>query len=107
MVFKFIWLNKELTLKLVDYLIDMMKKLKPETKYPPSLQVYVKQDLTEFEELNNYGQYSVEFIVVVTELIMIQEKTNYPTGTMNVKVFERFRNTNDDIFAVVSAATFR
>jgi hypothetical protein len=99
--------NEELTLKLVDYLIDMMKKLEPETKYPPTLQVYDKQDLSEFEELNNYGEYSVEFIVVVTELIMIQEKTNYPTGTMNVKVFERFRDKHDDIFAVVSAATFK
>lgn len=99
--------NEELTLKLVDYLINMMKKLEPVTKYPPSLQVYDKQDLSEFEELNNYGEYSVEFIVVVTELIMIQEKTNYPTGTMNVKVFERFRDKHDDIFAVVSAATFK
>lgn len=100
-------LNEELTLKLVDYLINMMKKLKPVTQYPPSLQVYDKQNLSEFEELNNYGEYSVEFIVVVTELIMIQEKTNYPTGTMNVKVFERFRDKHNDIFAVVSAATFR
>ncbi len=99
--------NEELTLKLVDYLINMMKKLKPVTQYPPSLQVYDKQDLSEFEELNNYGEYSVEFIVVVTELIMIQEKTNYPAGTMNVKVFERFKDKHDDIFAVVSAATFR
>ena len=49
----------------------------------------------------------VEFIVIVTELIMIQEKTNYPTGNLNVKVFERFRDKHDDIFAVVSAATFR
>lgn len=97
--------NKELTLKLIDYLIDLMKKLKPETTYPPTLQVYSKQDLSKFDELNSYGQYSVEFIIVVTELIMIQEKTNYPTGTMNVKVFERFRDKHDDIFAVVSAAT--
>ena len=98
--------NEQLTLKLVDYLIDMMKKLKSETKYPPSLQVYDKQDISQFEELNKYGEHSVEFILVVTELIMIQEKTNYPNGTMNIKVFERFRNKHDDIFAVVSAATF-
>ena len=98
--------NKELTLKLVDYLIDMMKRLKPETNFPPSLQVYNKQDLDRFKELNQYGQYSVEFIQVVTELIMIQEKTNYPTGTMNIKVFESFRNKHNDIFSVVSAATF-
>ena len=99
--------NEELTLKLVDYLINMMKKLKPVTQYPPYLQVYGKQDFSEFEELNSYGEYSVEFIVVVIELIMIQEKTNYPTGMMNIKVFERFRDKHDDIFAVVSAATFR
>ena len=70
--------NKELTLKLVDYLIAMMKKLKPENKFPPSLQVYDKKELAQFEELNKYGQYSAEFILVTTELIMIQEKTNYP-----------------------------
>lgn len=99
--------NEELTLKLVNYLIEMMKKLKPETKYPPSLQVYNKEDIAQFEELNNYGEYSTEFILLVTELIMIQEKTNYPTGTLNIKVFERFRDRHDDIFSVVSAATFR
>lgn len=99
--------NKNLTIKLVDYLIEMMKKLKPETKFPPKLQVYDNKDIVQFEELNKYGEYSVEFIFVVTELIMIQEKTNYPKGTMNVKVFERFRDKNDDIFSVVSAATFR
>lgn len=98
--------NKKLTLKLVDYLIDMMKKLEPETKFPPSLQAYDKKDIDKFKELDKYGQYSVEFILVVTELIMIQEKTNYPTGTMNVKVFEKFRDKHNDIFSVVSAATF-
>ena len=98
--------NKELTLKLVDYLIAMMKKLKPENKFPPSLQVYDKKELAQFEELNKYGQYSAEFILVTTELIMIQEKTNYPKGTMNIKVFESFRDRHDDIFSVVSAATF-
>ena len=68
--------------------------------------MYNKKDLDRFEELNQYGQYSVEFILVVTELIMIQEKTNYPNGTMNIKVFESFRNKHADIFSVVSAATF-
>jgi hypothetical protein len=38
---------------------------------------------------------------------MIQEKTNYPKGTLNIEVFERFKNHYDDIFSVVSAATFR
>ncbi|MEM4194979.1 MAG: hypothetical protein QXY05_01610 [Candidatus Anstonellales archaeon] len=98
--------NKELTMKLVDYIIEMIKKVKPAEEYPPKLQVFSKEKLEEFKELNNYGEYSVEFLLVVVELIMIQEATNYPTGTMNLRLFEKFRY-GADIFSVVSAATFR
>ena len=98
--------NKELTLKLVDYLLQMMRNLHPETQFPPKIQFFEPKYIEQFQELNNYGQYSVEFILVVTELIMIQEKTNYPTGTMNIKVFEAFKNRYNDIFSVVSAASF-
>lgn len=100
--------NKELTMELVDHIInDIILKIKPATKFPPELQVFDPEQIKQFEELNHYGQYSVEFILVVLELIMIQEKTNYPTGTMNLKVFETFRDKHEDIFSVVSAATFR
>ena len=99
--------NKELTLKFIDYLIGIMHKLNQETKFPPTLQVYDKNAITLFEELTHYGEYSVEFLSVIFELIMIQEKTNYPTGTMNIKLFEKFRDKHEDIFSVVSAATFR
>jgi hypothetical protein len=37
---------------------------------------------------------------------MVQEKTNYPDGTMNLDLFRLFRE-GADIFSVVSAATFR
>lgn len=83
-----------LCLVFIFYSYFLSTQLKPETKFPPTLQVYDKKDIAQFEELNKYGEYSVEFIFVVTELIMIQEKTNYPTGTMNIKVFERFRDKN-------------
>lgn len=56
--------------------------------------------------MDTYGEYTVEFLLVVTELIMIQEKTNYPDGVMNLNLFQRFRD-GADIFSVVSAATFR
>lgn len=99
--------NKELTLKLINHIIEnIIKKISPVGKYPPELQIFKSEDISQFEELNNYGQYSIEFLLVVTELIMIQEKTNYPNGTMNLKVFESFRDKHQDIFSVVSAATF-
>lgn len=97
--------NEELTLKLIDYIIDVIKKIKPVEAYPPELQIFNKSELTNFEELNNYGEYSVEFIFAALELIMIQEKTNYPDGTINLTLFQKFRE-KADIFSIVSAATF-
>ncbi len=98
--------DKSLTMKLVDHIIDIIKKISPTKSYPPELQFFIPNSVAQFEELNQYGEYSVEFLLVVTELIMIQEKTNYPTGTMNLNLFKKFRNM-EDIFSVVSAATFR
>lgn len=98
--------NEDLTLKFIGYLIDMMQKLKPETTFPPSTQIS-NHPYSEFTELNQYGEYTVEFICSIIELIMIQEKTNYPNGNLNVKVFKMFRDNHKEIFRVVSAATFR
>lgn len=99
--------NEELTMKFVDHIINnIILKIKPATTFPPRLQVFKPEHIGEFKELDNYGEYSVEFILVVAELIMIQEKTNYPTGTLNLELFKKFRN-KEDIFSVVSSATFR
>lgn len=99
--------NEELTIQLVDHIINnIILKVKPANKFPPCLQIFRQEHVEQFKELNQYGEYSVEFILVVVELIMIQEKTNYPNGTMNLTLFKKFRN-REDIFSVVSAATFR
>ena len=99
--------NKKLTMQLVDHIINnIILRVKSSTTFPPKLQILSKEYITKFEELNNYGEYPVEFLLVITELIMIQEKTNYPKGTMNLNLFQKFRN-EEDIFSVVSAATFR
>lgn len=94
-------------MELIDHIInDIILKIKPTAKFPPELQVFKLEQVKQFEELDQYGEYPVEFILVVTELIMIQEKTNYPNGTMNLNLFKKFRNKGS-IFSVVSAATFR
>jgi len=99
--------DKKLTMQLVDHIINnIILKVRPATSFPPKLQVFHPQHVSQFQQLNNYGEYSVEFLLVVTELIMIQEKTNYPDGVMNLNLFQKFRK-GEDIFTVVSAATFR
>lgn len=62
--------------------------------------------MKQFQGVDAYGEYSVEFLLVITELIMIQEKTNYPSGILNLNLFRLFQG-EADIFSVVSAATFR
>ena len=98
--------NKKLTLALVKKFLGMLSKLEISTKFPPEFQEFSIDSLKSFEELNKYGEYSVEFLSAIFDLIMIQEKTNYPNGTINRKLFEAFLNEKD-IFSVVSAATFR
>jgi hypothetical protein len=98
--------DRDLTNQLIDHLIDMTGKLKPATAYPPRLQIYKEEHHSRFAPLNNWGEYSVEFLLVTIELIMIQEKTNYPCGTINLELLKSFRR-EDPIFQVVSRATFR
>ena len=98
--------NKSLTMQLVDHIInEIISKVKPSNTNPPVLQIFRPDHVKRFQALDAYGEYSVEFLLVITELIMIQEKTNYPGGSMNLKLFQLFRD-NADIFSVVSAATF-
>ena len=99
--------NRLLTMRLVDHIIDgIILRVDASTSNPPVLQVFSPDHVKQFEALNTYGEYSIEFLLVVTELIMIQERTNYPEGVLNLKLFQRFRD-EADIFSVVSAATFR
>lgn len=98
--------NKELTMELVKEFLQMLSELEPSTEYPPSFQKFSPNLLTRYKGLNAYGEYSVEFLAAIFDLIMIQEKTNYPDGTINKKLFEAFLN-EEDIFSVVSSATFR
>lgn len=99
--------NLSFTNALVDHIIqNIILKVSPAVSFPPSLQVFKPAHVKQFQALSQYGEYSVEFLLVMTELIMIQEKTNYPNGTINLNLFQKFRD-GADIFSIVSAATFR
>lgn len=90
----------------VDHIIDIIDATAPSNTRPPTLRTFDESHLEQFAGLNDIGEYSVEFLLVVIELIMIQERTNYPDGALNRRLFQRFRD-GADIFSVVSAATFR
>lgn len=98
--------NRALTTRLVDHIIqEIILRVQPSTSNPPGLQMFSPDHVTGFEELDAYGEYSVEFLLVITELILIQEKTNYPSGRLSLNLYKLFRD-GADIFSVVSAASF-
>ena len=100
-------LEPELSREFVDHVINgIIGQIKPSTSYPPGLQVFNTAHLSQFEGLSGISEYSPEFLLVVVELIMIQERTNYPEGVLNLQLFNKFRD-GEDIFSVVGAATFR
>jgi hypothetical protein len=97
--------DPEATMRFRNHLLAVHDRIVPAVEYPPRLQVFRPEDIEEFVNLNRFGEYDVEFFLVVAELIMIQERTNYPAGTVNRKMYEAFGEK--DIYSVVSAATYR
>jgi len=97
--------SPQLTLKLKEYFLKMFKSITPVREFPPKLQYFKPKYVEEFKDLDNVGEFSVEFLMVVTELIYLQEKTNYPEGTYTEELFEDFGVK--DRFSVIQKATWR
>lgn len=102
--------NKALVKEFVNYLLDVWEKIEPfktkEEQQKCELKYTNPENLGRFEELNKYGEYTVEFIGHVLELIMIQEKTGSVKAHMFKEVLEAIRD-DKDIFSIVSKATYR
>ncbi len=57
-----------------------------------------------YSELENKGEYSVKFLILMAKLLMFQEKTNYHQAYMFKKLLESLEH-GKDIFKIVSVAT--
>ncbi len=99
----------ELVKALVNYLIAMWDKVEPfSTKADQQkceLLFTNPENLAPFKELDNYGEYPVEFIGRVIELMMLEEKTGNREAFMFKGVLEAIRD-DKEIFEIVSRASF-
>lgn len=59
-----------------------------------------------YTELNRYGEYDVEFLYVLMELLAVQEKTNRKDAYMFGSIIEELLDTDRDIFKIISTAGF-
>ena len=62
--------------------------------------------IKEFEQLNYYGEYNVEFLYVLMGLLAIQEKTNRPDAYMFGNIISELLKPERDIFKIMSTASF-
>ena len=103
--------DPELTTGFIHYLIDLYDCLEPfasthDRLERPLITTSGEHDLQGFRDLDNYGEYSVEFTACVLELIGIQEKTGNPDAYLYRKVLTALLDAKD-IFALVSTAILR
>ncbi|MEN3184610.1 MAG: hypothetical protein ABDK93_06415 [Atribacterota bacterium] len=96
--------NPSLTLRLRDHILQMMRSIQPIDYFPPRLQFFRPEHVDPFRELDRVGEFTVEFLLVVTELLAIQEKTNYPKGSLTESLYEDFGVK--DRFRVIQKAIF-
>lgn len=63
-------------------------------------------EIEHYSNLNTFGEYNVEFLYVLMELLAVQEKTNRADAYMFGKIIEELLETDRDIFKIISTAGF-
>ncbi len=83
----------------------MLSQIKPVNYFPPRLQFFRPEHVEPFEDLDKVGEFSAEFLLVVSELLAIQEKTNYPEGSLTESLYKDFGVK--DRFSVIQKAVLK
>ncbi len=63
-------------------------------------------DIVQFYDLNAFGEYDVEFLYVLMELLAVQEKTNRADAYMFGDIIEELLDADRDLFKIISTAGF-
>lgn len=70
------------------------------------LQEKEKINLSLYEELNKYGEYEIEFLFALMQLLMVQEKTNREDAFMFGHIINKLLEDELDIFSIMSTAGY-
>lgn len=63
-------------------------------------------EIEQYFDLNAFGEYDVEFLYVLMELLAVQEKTNRADAYMFGSIIEELLEADRDIFKIISTAGF-
>ncbi|MEM4331425.1 MAG: hypothetical protein QXI89_01525, partial [Candidatus Anstonellales archaeon] len=103
--------NKELTSKFIDELMKIWQKIKPIKSKPErdklslgELLNYDNETINRFKELSKYGEYNIKFLILLAQLLILQEKTNYPNEKIFKTLLKKLKD-GEDIFSILATAT--
>lgn len=65
-----------------------------------------KSNFEKYSSLSSKGEYSINFLILLAKLLMIQEKTNLENAYMFKNCLEALKD-GKDIFSIISIATHR
>lgn len=66
-----------------------------------------KINISKYKTLNDFGDYKIDFLLIILILMMYEEKTSSPTKAhMFIDVLKSLLNDEIDIFSIISAATY-
>lgn len=96
----------------LSFLIDVWNKAKPiksvsERKKFLDIKSLLKvnqKEIEKYKDLSKQGEYSINFLIMLAKLLMVQEKTNLETAYMFKKLLDTLKSGND-IFSIISTAT--
>lgn len=105
--------NPSLTQQFVDKLLEAWENTKP-IKNKKQRDKLLKLDslLKDFDEYKNFqvlekeGRYSIKFLLLLTRLLMIQEKTNREDAYQFKKCLETLRDQHSFIYDIISKAAY-
>lgn len=63
-------------------------------------------EINKFSDLNSFGEYNIEFLYVLMQLLSVQEKTNRPDAYMFGKIIDELLEADKDIFKIVTTAGY-
>ncbi len=106
--------DRELTESFLDFLMEQWEEVKGfESDKERQLFLNIEhlisinqKAFTAYAALTAKGEYSIKFLILLAQLLMVQEKTNLETAYMFKKLLDALRK-GDDIFRIVSIATHR
>jgi hypothetical protein len=104
--------EKNKTKEFLDFLLQRWNEIEPmkneeERQNRLNIEYLInnyKDELEKYTSLNNKGEYSIKFLILLAELLMIQEKTNREDAYMFKNLLESLKE-GKSIFKIISIAT--